>query len=108
MANSFKMVSYDVTTSAAAALTAAAGETIVIIGCSIGNVHASTASHATAKVVQSGGSVESIIANQVSVPVNDALNPIQGKLVLETGDSFQLQSENAASLEATISYMVIT
>ena len=108
MANSFKMASYDVTTSYGAALTAGVGETIVIIGCTIGNTHASAAAWSSTKVVQSGGAVESVIANEVSIPAKDAFNPIQGKLVLEDGDTFQLQAETISMLEATISYMVIT
>ena len=40
-----------------------------------------------------------------NIPVNDAFNPVQGKLVLETGDALHLNSQNASSLEATISYL---
>ena len=41
----------------------------------------------------------------VNIPINDSLNPIQGKLVLETGDYIKMDAENASSLEATISYL---
>ncbi len=105
MADTLHMVSADVGTSYAAALTAGSGETLTIIGCQIANMHASTASHISAKVVQSGGGSESIIAHEINIPVNDAFNPVQGKLVLETGDALHLNSQNASSLEATISYL---
>ena len=105
MADTLHMVSADVGTSFAAALTAGSGETLTVIGCQIANMHASTASHISAKVVQSGGSSESIMAHEINVPINDAFNPIQGKLVLETGDALHLKSQNASSLEATISFL---
>ena len=48
------------------------------------------------------------LANQISVPVNDSLNPIQGKLVLEAGNVLQITSENASSLDCTLSVLEIT
>ena len=105
MADTLHMVSADIGTSYAAVLTAGSGETLTIIGCQIANMHASNASHLSAKVVQSGGGSESIIAHEISIPVNDALNPVQGKLVLETGDALHLKSQNASSLEATVSFL---
>jgi hypothetical protein len=108
MANTFKMVSADVGTSFGTVYTAPSATTAVVIGFTIANVHASTASYVTAKVVQSGGSSESILINQLSIGINDSFNPIDGKLVLETGDYIQLLSENASSLELTLSYLEIT
>ena len=105
MADTLHMVSYDVTTSYATALTAGGGETLTVIGCQIANMHASTNCHISVKVVQSGGGSESILAHEINIPVNDALDPVQGKLVMETGDILQLNAENSSSLEATISYL---
>ena len=105
MADTLHMTSADIGTSFAAALTAGGSETLTIIGCQVANMHASTSSHLSAKVVQSGGGSESIIAHEISIPVNDSFAPVMGKLVLETGDALHLKSENASSLEATISYL---
>ena len=44
MADTFKMTSYDVTTSYATAYTAPSSTTTVIIGLQVANMHASTAS----------------------------------------------------------------
>ena len=108
MANTFKVVSYDVTTSYATAYTAPASTTTVAIGCNIANMHAATASWVSFKLVQSGGGSESIMAHQINVPINDSFNPLQGKLVLETGDYIQVQAENTTSLEMTLSVLEIT
>ena len=96
---------YAITTTDAAALTAAAGETITLIGLTIGNIHATTASWVTANVVRSGG-VDSEIAHRVSIPVNDSLDLLQGKVVLNTGDALWFDAEANTSLEASISYLV--
>lgn len=105
MAETFHMVNADVTTSDPTVLTAGSGETLVIIGCQVSNMHASTACWLTATAYQSGGSTNAILCKEVNIPINDAFNPIQGKLVLETGDYIKMDAENASSLEATISYL---
>ena len=107
MADTLTGKGYAITTTDAAALTAAAGETITLIGLTIGNIHAATASWVTANIVRSGG-VDSEIAHQINIPVNDSLDLLQGKVVLNTGDALWLDAENATNLEATISYLVQT
>ena len=58
---------YAVTTTDAAALTAAGGETITLIGVTVANIHATTNSWVTVNVVRSGG-VDSELAHQVNIP----------------------------------------
>ena len=105
MADTFHMVNVDVSTSDPTVLTAGGSETLVVIGCQVANMHATTACHLTVTVYQTGGGTNAIIANAINIPINDSLNPIQGKLVLETGDYIKMDAENASSLEATISYL---
>jgi len=105
MADTFHMVNVDVSTSDPTVLTAGGSETLVVIGCQVANMHATTACHLTVTVYQTGGGTNAIICKAVNIPINDSLNPIQGKLVLETGDYIKMDAENASSLEATISYL---
>ena len=107
MADTLTGKGYAITTTDAAALTAASGQTITLIGLAISNIHASTASWVTANVVRSGG-VDSELAHQISIPVNDSLDLLQGKVVLNTADALWLDAENASNLEASISYLVQT
>jgi len=107
MADTLTGKGYAITTTDAAALTAASGQTITLIGLTIGNIHASTASWVTANVVRSGG-VDSELAHQISIPVNDSLDILQGKVVLNTADALWLDAENNSNLEASISYLVQT
>ena len=97
---------YAVTTTDAAALTAG-GETITLIGVTVANIHATTNSWVTVNVVRSGG-VDSELAHQVNIPVNDSLDILQGKVVLNTADAIWFDAENASSLEVSLSYLVQT
>tara|TARA_R110002110_G_scaffold390721_2_gene603810 strand:- start:7512 stop:7838 length:327 start_codon:yes stop_codon:yes gene_type:complete len=105
MAETFHMVNVDVTTSDPTVLTAGGGETLVIIGSQVSNMHATTACWLTATVYQSGGSTNGILCSQVNIPVNDSFSPIMGKLVLEAGDYIKMDAQANSSLEATISYL---
>ena len=107
MANTLTGKGYAITTTDAAALTAGGSETITLIGVTIANIHATTASWVTANVVRSGG-VDSELAHQIDIPINDALDLLQGKVVLNAGDALWLDAENASSLEASLSYLVQT
>ncbi len=107
MANTLTGKGYAITQTDAAALTAGGSETITLIGVTIANIHATTASWVTANVVRSGG-VDSELAHQIDIPINDALDLLQGKVVLNAGDALWLDAENASSLEASLSYLVQT
>jgi len=108
MANTFKMVSADIGTSLATVYTTPSSTTSIILGFTIANVHATTASWVTVAIYQSGGGSNSEMVHQLSIPINDSFNPMDGKLVLETGDYIRLIAENASSLELTLSYLEIT
>ena len=98
---------YAVTTTNAAALTAGGSETITLIGVTVANIHATTSSWVSVDVVRSGG-VNSELAHQVNIPVNDALDILQGKVVLNSSDAIWFDAENASSLEVSLSYLVQT
>ena len=99
---------FAITTTDSAALTAGAAETITLVGINVTNIHATTASWVTANIVRSGG-VDSEIAHEVSIPVNDSLQMLNGgKIILNVNDALWLDAENASSLEASLSYLVQT
>jgi len=108
MADTLTGKGFAITTTDAAGLTASGSQVITIIGLSVGNIHATTASWVTVNVVRSGG-VDSELAHQVNIPVNDALDILNGgKLILNNSDAVWFDAENASSLEASISYLVQT
>jgi len=106
MADTLTGKGYAVTASSLAALTAGGSETITLIGITIANVHATDACWVTADVIRSGTNSE--LAHQVSIPVNDSLDLLQGKVVLNSNDVLKLQAEAISKLEASLSYLVQT
>ena len=90
-------------------LTAGSGETFVIIHCQVANVDGTNAADLYLDMVADESSdVTAALAHTISVPADTAINPIGGKLVLETGDKINIWAGAASDLEVTISYLKIT
>lgn len=98
---------YVITTSMAAGLTASGSQTITLIGVTVANIHASAGSWVTVDVVRSGG-VNTELCHEIEVPVNDSLDILQGKVVLNSDDAIHFDAEANSHLEASISYLVQT
>ena len=107
MADTLTGKGFAITTTDSSVLVAGSGQILTLIGLTISNIHTSNASWVTANVVRSSG-VDSELAHQISIPVNDSLDLLQGKVVLNTADALWLDAENATNLEASISYLVET
>ena len=107
MADTLTGKGYAITASSASALAAGGSETVTLIGITIANVHATDAAWVTADIVRSGG-VNSELCHQISIPVNDSLDILQGKVVLNSSDALYLQAEAISKLEASLSYLVQT
>ena len=98
---------YVATTSQAAGLTAGGSETITLIGCAVANVNESSAYWITAIINRDGG-VDTELCHKISIPVSDSLDLLQGKVVLNSGDSIDFIGEAGAALEINLSYLVQT
>ena len=107
MADTLTGKGYAITTTNASVLAAGGSETITLIGITIANIHATDAAWVTADVVRSGG-VNSELCHQISIPVNDSLDILQGKVVLNSSDALWLDAEANSTLEASLSYLVQT
>jgi hypothetical protein len=100
--NRFQTETLEITTSDQTAYTAPTGYTSIVLYAHITNVGSSAAT-VTMKHVRSGTETE--IINEGSVPVNDALVPMEGKLVLETSDSIKISASADNSLKLILSIL---
>ena len=82
--------------------TAPAGYTGIILYAHVTN-YGSSATTVTCKHVRSGTETE--IINDANVPVNDAYIPLDGKLVLETNDSFTASAGAGTTLKILLSVL---
>ena len=102
--NTFKTFIAKVTTSANTVYTCPAGVTTVVLLAQVSNVdtNANTV-QVTASHVRNPNTTR-LIAN-VQIPTNDAASLLMGKLVLETGDGFSIQSNANNAAELTLSIL---
>jgi hypothetical protein len=100
--NRFQTETVSLTTSDQTIYTAPTGYTGIILYAHITNT-GSSATSATLSHVRGGTTTE--IIKQGNVPVNDALVPMDGKLVLETGDSLVASAGANNSLKILVSVL---
>ena len=100
--NKFQTETLELTTSEQPLYTAPTGYTAIVLYAHVTNVGTATAT-VTLKHVRSSTETE-IIKNGI-VPVNDALVPMTGKLVLETSDSLKVRGSDNSTLKIIISIL---
>lgn len=99
--NSFKTITANVTTTGNTVYTAPAGYNTVLLLAQVSNI-SSNMMTVSARYVR-GSEKTSIISNAM-VPVGDAINLLTGKMILQTGDGFEIQGNvsNASQLILSI------
>ncbi len=100
--NTFKTVTFEVTNSTSAVYTAPTGITSIILYAHVTNVTTSATSYS---MFHKRSAVSTEIANGAIVPANDAHIPMDGKLVLETGDEITITAGANSSLKLILSIL---
>jgi hypothetical protein len=100
--NVFKTVTANVTTSDTLVYTAPAGYTTVILMAQVSNLTGSTIT-VTADHVRSGAYTNVLTAG--IVPKNDAINLLSGKMVLQTGDAFNIKASADGAAQMILSIL---
>lgn len=102
--NVFKTVTYEITTTLDTIYTAPAGKSAIILMAQIANI---TSGPLTVTFASKSGttSINTELVKDYTIPGNDALSAITGKLVLETGDSLLVQGSDDHSLKITLSVL---
>jgi hypothetical protein len=99
MANTFKRyTSTGIGTGATTVYTVPASKTAIVIGFNIANV---TSGQVSVDLQTAG----MYLAKSVPLPANSGLSPLDGKIVLETGDTIIVTANAASSVDAIISVM---
>ena len=83
----------------------AAGKAAIIVGLTLCNI-TSGAIKASVKLSDDEGSNSCWIALNVPIPAGDAIELIQGKLVLQQDDSVYVASDTATSLDVVMSVLL--
>lgn len=102
--NVFKTIRHEVTTSNVGIYTAPTGVSSIILYAQVSNVSSgSTTYNVTASHSRGGTDFE--IIKSGPVPANDAIVLLNGKLVLETGDSFKIYGNQNSTLKLVMSVL---
>lgn len=107
--NSFKSIVANVTTTANTIYTAPTGYTSVILLAQVSNQTSNTALVCTGRFIRGGGTGPAgnvALINNFPVPVNDAVNLLSGKLILNTTDGIQVfGNDNTGALNVILSVL---
>mgnify|MGYP003130770937 CR=1 FL=1 len=108
MAETFKNAYLDVTDSEQDFYTCPAATTAIVLTLRMTNVDGTNAATVDAKVLDSDGSTNSMIASTISVPADSTLELAgASKIVLEAGDKIRLTASAASDIEAFASILQI-
>lgn len=100
--NTYKTVRADVTTGITTIYTAPTGVASIVLYAQVANVSAGIVT-LTAYHGRGGNPVE--LFNEFEIPANDALNLIDGRLVLESGDTLELEGSSNSTMRAVVSVL---
>ena len=102
--NKFKTITHTLTTSAVGIYTCPPGVAALIIYGNVANV-GSSSSVRSFTVSHSRDGVDTEIVNAIKIPASDAMNFIDGRLVLETGDILKISGDVNNTMKGIISIL---
>ncbi len=101
--NAFKTTTFDVTTVDSIVYTTPPGITSVVLLAQVSNIDPLNTIEVSANYLR-GSNLTSIIKN-TSVPINDAVSLLSGKLILQAGDSFTIKGNSNNTGQLILSYL---
>jgi hypothetical protein len=100
--NNFRTTLADITTTPSDVYTPPLGYTAVVLLAQVSNTGNDTI-QITAEVRRSG--VDTSLINGASIPTNDAISLLTGRLILQYGDTLRLTSSDSTSAQLVLSYL---
>jgi hypothetical protein len=100
--NNFKTTLANVTTTTTTVYTPPVGYATVVLMAQIANNGVDTV-QISSSILRSGNSTSLI--NDASLPANDAISLLTGRLILNVGDQLQITSSDDTSAQLTLSYL---
>ena len=101
--NIFKTVTANVTTTPTSVYSTPIGYSSVVLMAQISNIDPANTIQISAGLSRSGN-VTSLVSS-ASVPTNDAITVLTGRLIMNYGDSFQVSASANASSQLTLSLL---
>lgn len=100
--NNFRTTLANVTTTVSDVYTPPLGYTAVVLLAQVSNTGNNTI-QISAEIRRSG--VDTSLINEASIPTNDAISLLTGRLILQYGDTLRLTSSDDTSAQLVLSYL---
>lgn len=101
--NIFKTVTANVTTTPTNVYSTPLGYSTVILMAQVSNIDTANTIQVSANIDRLGNTT-SLVQN-ASIPINDAITVLTGRLILTVGDSFQVSANSDDSAQLTLSLL---
>lgn len=76
----------------------------IILSCQITNLDIAT-KYVDIAIQKSGSLQQILLLNNGTIPSNESLNPLAGKIVLEKNDAFVIKTTSSGSLDVVLSVL---
>lgn len=103
--NVFKTVTADLTTTNTAVYTPPIGYSTVVLLAQVSNIDVGNIVQISANLGRPLGNVSTVLVGNISVPPNDAINVLTGRLIMTFGDNFEVSASANASAQLTLSVL---
>lgn len=102
--NVFKTVTANLTTSSDSVYTPPIGYSSVILLAQISNTNLANSVQISARLGRTVG-VSTVLVGNITIPTDDAINVLTGRLIMSFGDTFQVSASANASAQLTLSLL---
>jgi len=102
--NIFKTVTANLTTSSESVYTPPLGYSSVVLLAQISNTNLANSVQVSARLGRTVGVSTTLVGN-ITIPTDDAINVLTGRLIMTFGDTFQVSASANASAQLTLSLL---
>ena len=102
--NVFKTVTANLTTSSESVYSPPIGYSSVILLAQISNTNLANSVQISARLGRTVG-VSTVLVGNITIPTDDAINVLTGRLIMSFGDTFQVSASANASAQLTLSLL---
>jgi hypothetical protein len=103
--NIFKTVTANISTTPTSVYTPPIGYATVVLLAQISNIDTANTVQVTANLARTAPDVSTVLVGNISIPVDDAINVLTGRLIMNFGDSFEISATANASSQLTLSLL---
>jgi len=102
--NIFKTVTANLTTSSESVYSPPLGYSTVILLAQISNINLANSVQVSARLGRTVG-VSTVLVGNITIPTDDAINVLTGRLIMSFGDTFQVSASANSSAQLTLSLL---